>query len=172
MPDRPLLHGVLDLLPDGANMVETGVQRQPITEGCDGASTAIFLGWITHHGGTLTSIDISAENCAFAKGLFGAWRNWHLLCGDAAQVITVYPQFINLLYLDSHDYDPADPQPAQNQCRQEYLAARHLLTAGSYLLVDDADLPGGGKPGLLEPLLAEDGWELIGSDYQKLWTKH
>jgi hypothetical protein len=58
--------------------------------------------------------------------------------------------------------------PSQEHAVAELRAAS--LHAGSLVLIDDADLPGGGKARLAKHLLAERGATCLAEGYQSLWS--
>lgn len=61
--------------------------------------------------------------------------------------------------------------PCQEHTVREYEAIKNKLEKGSILLIDDNSLPGGGKPGLVKPILESDGWSCIFDMQQCLWIK-
>ena len=108
-----------------------------------------------------------------------------------------HPMFtgkIDLLYLDSFDY-PLDrlhaacpppelnemsdddialrfPElvlPPQQHCLAELQAASDLLHAGSVVLIDDNNLPGGGKSRLAKQTLLDWGWICLLDFQQTVW---
>lgn len=62
--------------------------------------------------------------------------------------------------------------PCQNHCLREFQAAEKNLHSRSILLVDDNNLPGGGKPGTLKPYLEEKGWTCLMDFQQSLWIRN
>lgn len=60
---------------------------------------------------------------------------------------------------------------SQQHCRDELLAALPALHDRSIVLIDDADLPGGGKPRLAREFLIAAGWTCVLDAYQTLWAK-
>lgn len=107
-----------------------------------------------------------------------------------------FPGTIDLLYLDSLDYPLAEIQseltaeerlrlsadeiaaalphhvlPPQEHCLAELLAARPLLGEQSIVLIDDNDLPGGGKSRLAKRFLRSDGWVCLLDLRQTLWVR-
>jgi hypothetical protein len=79
-----------------------------------------------------------------------------------------------LLYLDSWDYpvgaDDGSRAASQEHCLGELDAALPSLHARSLVLIDDGDLPGGGKPLLAKRRLADLGWSPLVDAYQTLWS--
>ncbi|MGH7329444.1 MAG: hypothetical protein ACREJX_13945, partial [Polyangiaceae bacterium] len=95
----------------------------------------------------------------------GFLRNW-------AQAHSGTP--IDLLYLDSLDYPVAPKdgprEPSQQHCLAELDAALPSLAPRAIVLIDDADLPGGGKARFARERLAQLGWRCDLDDYQTLWA--
>jgi len=107
-----------------------------------------------------------------------------------------FPGTIDLLYLDSLDYPLAEIQselsaeellhlsadeiaaalphrvlPPQEHCLAELLAARPLLGENSIVMIDDNDLPGGGKSRLTKRFLHSEGWVCLLDLQQTLWVR-
>lgn len=61
--------------------------------------------------------------------------------------------------------------PCQQHCLNEFRAIEGSLHKNSIVLIDDSDFPGGGKPGMLKPYLAENGWICLYDSQQTLWVK-
>jgi hypothetical protein len=60
---------------------------------------------------------------------------------------------------------------SQQHCLNEVQAALPLIHDRTVILIDDSDLPGGGKPGLAKRELEENGYICVMNKYQSLWTK-
>ena len=54
--------------------------------------------------------------------------------------------------------------------RTRVAAALPSLSAAAIVLIDDGDLPGGGKPRLAKELLSKLSWTCVIDDYQTLWS--
>lgn len=61
--------------------------------------------------------------------------------------------------------------PCQLHCARELQAALHALHDDSIVLIDDANIPGGGKPRIARQLLSELGWTELLKNQQTLWVK-
>lgn len=62
-------------------------------------------------------------------------------------------------------------RPCQEHCFEEFVAAKHALHPLSLVMIDDANLPGGGKARLVSDWLARNGWNCLWADQQVLWSK-
>lgn len=61
--------------------------------------------------------------------------------------------------------------PCQEHCLNEFKAIENSLELDTIVLIDDNDLAGGGKPGLLKPYLKDKGWKCLIDSQQTLWVK-
>ena len=72
-------------------------------------------------------------------------------------------------YIVEHHWDVI--ASSQKHAEREMLAALPLLHDRSLVLIDDANLPGGGKARLARTVLADAGWTCLLDAYQTLWEK-
>ncbi|MDE2482222.1 MAG: class I SAM-dependent methyltransferase [bacterium] len=158
--------------PDRA-CIETGCVREANDYGA-GYSTMIIAELISWYGGSLQTVDLNPKHIALCKKLtepFSDFITYHV--GDSVAFLKSWSKPIDFLYLDSYDY-PQTPkegpiEPSQRHCLAELEAALPQLRSGSIVLIDDARMPGGGKPGLAKHRLVELGAECLLDDYQLLW---
>ena len=98
------------------------------------------------NGGQVLSIDISEATCQFARGQVSDKTN--IICQDSVEFLWNYdgPK-IDLLYLDSYDYEENNPHPSMLHHIMELVAVMPHLEKGSIIVVDDHDplLDGSGK---------------------------
>ena len=159
-------------------IVETGCVREK-NDYSAGYSTVLFGELLRHSGGRLFTVDLSAKNIALCRRLTRRYADLiEYNIGDSVEFLRAWDLAhsgvaIDLLYLDSFDYpladDPAGRAASQLHCRNELDAALPALAANALVLIDDDDLPGGGKPLLAKRRLAELGWTCLLDDYQTLW---
>jgi len=160
-------------------IVETGCVRER-DDYSAGYSTFVFGSVLERFGGKLHTVDLSEANIEICRRLtkkHARLIDYHV--SDSARFLSLWPQAypetpIDLLYLDSWDY-PVSPEdgprePSQAHCLAELTAALPSLHARSIVLIDDNDLPGGGKPLLAKRLLAQRGWTCVADEMQTLWT--
>jgi hypothetical protein len=153
-------------------IVETGTSRAPGNWGGDGQSTIVLASFAQRYGCKLHTCDLEPAAIAAARestAPFSANVEYHV--GDSVAFLSGFQQPIDLLYLDSMDFDiNADPHPPQEHALREAQAAMHALHAQSIVLLDDCNLPHGGKGAQAIPFLLGQGWHVIGMNYQVLMT--
>lgn len=156
----------------GGNIVETGTLRAE-NQWADGCSTLIFAETLKEfNAGHLWTVDISPVNIAVAKAVTcHAVDKVTYVVEDSLKFIENFEREIDLLYLDSFDWDNTEPLMTQSQQHQllEIQAAFPKLKPSSIVLLDDNALPGGGKAVLSKQFLAEHGFTCILDYYQSLW---
>jgi len=156
----------------GQSIVETGTQRQENDWGA-GCSTLIFAETLHHHQrGHLWSVDISAANIAVSRRVTAhvGERVTHVV-SDSLAWLGGFEKGIDLLYLDSYDWEPNEPQLGECQRHQlaELRAAWPRLGDKSIVLLDDNNLAGGGKTQLAKEFLLVQGWTCVLDFEQSLW---
>lgn len=169
-------------------LARSGPQRTLVETGCvrerndysAGYSTVVFGDFLARHGGTLYTVDLSAKNMATCRRLSKRYAERIVYnVGDSVAFLagwgTHHTAPIDLLYLDSFDYpekpDEAQRAASQEHCRNELEAALPFLSPAAVVLIDDGDLPGGGKPRSAKERLAALGWTCVLDDYQTLWVR-
>lgn len=177
---RRALSDVLNSTGPSRVFVETGCVREK-NDYSAGYSTVLFAEVLAKYGGQLHTVDNSERNMTLCRKL--TKRYAHVIAYHVRDSVAFLKQWphehaaarIDLLYLDSFDYprSPKDgPQePSQEHCLAELEAALPSLHERSVVLIDDGDLPGGGKPLLAKRRLSELGWRCLIDDYQTLWTR-
>lgn len=148
-------------------IVETGCYRG--IDG-DGQSTLIFTELADFLKGRLISVDLNPEHVERAKAKVpGGPRE--IICRDSVEYLSHRTTEIGLLYLDSYDYYHGDPLPSQIHQVAEIGAAWAKLTPKAIVLLDDCNIPGGGKGLFTEKFLLERGFTLVADSYQKLFVR-
>jgi predicted O-methyltransferase YrrM len=153
-------------------IVETGTARYGTRYfDSDGGSTIIFAQWAKDHNAHFFSIDISAshlENAQTAVAQYvPEWKNTvHFVCNDSIAYLRQVDFMIDFLYLDSYDYELDNPSPSQTHHLMEIQAAYPHLKETSIVMIDDCDLPGGGKGKDAIIFLLERGWKIAKNQYQ------
>jgi hypothetical protein len=154
-------------------IVETGSARQGVSGCCsEGCSTYLFAQWAKSHNATLYSVDINPEAIDHAKNATDpvnpevAFYNM-----DSVLFLEQFDQVIDFLYLDSYDFDSNNPLPSQEHHLKEIIAAYPHLRDHSVIMIDDCNLPYGGKGKLVIEWLQQKGWLLLASAYQSILIK-
>ncbi|MBS0606240.1 MAG: hypothetical protein JSR57_04755 [Verrucomicrobia bacterium] len=149
-------------------IVETGTARNG-ERNCigDGCSTVIWSNWAKAFDGYVYSVDIDPNAVHQSKEACHCdLSNAAFVCSDSVSFLQNFGKRIDLLYLDSYDYDPENPDPSQLHHFKEIMAAYPCLHEESIILIDDCGLPGGGKGKLVIEFLLERGWKIAMSGYQ------
>lgn len=155
-------------------LVETGTARNGDTNfHGDGGSTIIYGDWAKQNNAFLWTVDISPTAIANAKAATQEFKdNIHFVCGDSIQFLNNFDHSIDFLYLDSFDFESENPKPSQEHHLKEIIAAYPKLHAHSIVMIDDCDLPHGGKGKLVIEFLLEKGWMPIYKGYQTILMKN
>ena len=159
-------------------VVETGCSRKDhglLAWGDDGCSTFLFDIFSIRNKGKLFSVDINPRNVAHSQSKTSS--RVEITCSDSVKYLEnlEFANRIDLLYLDSFDFDPADPNPSQRHHLKEISAIFPRLKSGCFILVDDAGVHSSnaplGKAGEVFKFMANKGIQPTISDYHILWIK-
>ena len=149
-------------------LIETGTARSG-ERGCvgDGCSTLIFGSWLhQQEGREFYSVDINPQAIECARQSTEAYPQITLICGDSVGFLERFGKPIDCLYLDSYDFDANDPHPSQFHHLKEIIAAYRYLKPDSVVMIDDHDLPHGGKAAFVINFLERLGWRVLMKGYQ------
>lgn len=129
-------------------IVETGTMRdyyRPLDFLKDGCSTLLFDRYVQRYSGRFYSVDSSLRATKYAEQFTS--KRTLLKYSDSLEFFRsltgIYQ--INLLYLDSLDYDKANPRESEEWHLFELLAANQWLKRKSIVMVDDNYPDGSGK---------------------------
>jgi hypothetical protein len=143
----------------------------------DGYSTLIFDRFVRDHGGELRTVDISPESVAWGQSQCSDKAQF--ICEDSVSYLwklnaelTAQDRFIDLLYLDSFDFEPGNPHPSSAHHMKELTAIISRLRPGSMIAVDDnfgtgADRTGKGM--YVEQFMTAIGKPMAYEGYQLVW---
>lgn len=169
-------HKVMDLMKDRniRTIVETGTARGGIMAFTgDGGFTIIFGLWALLHKAHLYSVDISETAIVNAKTMVEPYMDViTFIQDDSVHYLQNFDGVIDFLYLDSFDYEIEDPVPSQWHHLKEIEAAYDKLTDQSIVMIDDCDMPGGGKGRLAIDYLTARGWRVVFKSYQVILVRH
>ena len=172
---RDTLREVLRLLDErGARvLLETGVARMGLEKSKgDGASTIVFGLWAKQNDAHLYSVDIDPEatqRAGQAVAAMGLSNNVTLVTSDSVAYLDDFTETVDFLYLDSYDYhktDTAIQTASQDHHLKEIKAIEGCLHDKTVILIDDCDMPNGGKGKLVIEWLTARGWKVHMSEYQ------
>lgn len=157
-------------------IIETGCARKEDNFDGDGMSTLIFDSFITELGqGEFHSVDILQENVDFARTKI-LNPNSKVHCSDSVKFLYGVTQdclqtnrHIDLLYLDSFDFDPNDPHPSSLHHIYELTAAIPSLKPGSLIAVDD-NFGESGKGAYVKHFMDLLGKPRVYEGYQWIWV--
>ncbi len=156
-------------------IVETGTERWQEAKNCfdgDGGATIIFSHWAYKNQAIMYSVDINETHIGYCfENTRPYVQNLNLVLSDSVAFLQNFPERIDFLYLDSYDYSETDPLPAQRHCLQEVLAAEDKLHSASIVMIDDCNIPGGGKGLLAIQYLLSKGWLLHKNHHQVILLK-
>jgi hypothetical protein len=169
---------------DSPVIIETGCQRLPDDLGA-GMSSSIFGEYCSRYGGILYSIDLITQHLEVCKECTKQFSHCIEYVNSDSVAWLRSPNGIvaDLLYLDSLDYpisadgtrslDPDGEFAAQAHCLNEFIAALDSgkVNSKTIVLLDDNQLPGGGKPKLLKDFLLKKKWTCLLDFQQSLWVK-
>jgi len=165
----------LDLLTqtEAKILIETGTARNgELNYAGDGGSTVIFADWAKQHQATFYSVDIDPQavyNAQMAVQPFTPYVS--VICSDSVSFLETFAAPIDFLYLDSYDFDVNNPFPSQMHHLKEIIAAYPKLHENSIVMIDDCDLPHGGKGLLAIKYLLERDWKIILQGYQTILSR-
>jgi len=149
-------------------IIETGTIRELGCWDGDGCSTAVFCDFCsTHHQAEIITVDINPNSINLALKELDPIS---IHQGDSVAFLHGFEQPIDLLYLDSFDFDPANPHPSSLHHLKELAAAQKNLRPGSIICVDDNHPNGTGKGAYVRDYLHNIGIEPIADDYQVVWV--
>lgn len=158
-------------------IIETGCQRQEEDVGA-GMSTSLFAEYISRYGGELISVDLVLEHLVRAATYVKKWPEAKVKFAhsDSLLFLREYRSHCDLVYLDSLDYpigaeagDVQKQKAAQEHCLNELIAIWPALNSQSIVLLDDNQLPGGGKPALAKQYLVDHHWHCVLDLQSSLW---
>ena len=177
---RDTLREVLRLLDErGAKtLLETGVARMGLEKSKgDGASTIVFGLWAKQNDAHLYSVDIdpeATERAGQAVANMDLSDSVTLVTSDSVAYLDEFTDMVDFLYLDSYDYhktDTAIQTASQAHHLKEIEAIEGCLHEDTVILIDDCDMPNGGKGKLVIERLTANGWKVHMSEYQVILVK-
>lgn len=149
-------------------IVETGTIRTK--DAPDGQSTRIFAEYARLTGAKFYSIDLNPNHIAMSKSEVGELLPYvEHICDDSVAWLSRCAWPIDLLYLDSYDFDFDNPGPSQRHELAEIGAAYGKIRQPAAILLDDCAVENEGKGYLGTRFLQDRGWKLVLDAYQRLF---
>ena len=167
-------------------IIETGCARPPdlapwgtedISFADDGFSTLIFDKFINDFGGDFHSVDLTPRHAEYARSRVSDKSQIH--CDDSigflwhvSKILKEEDRYVDLLYLDSYDYEADDPYPSMVHHIKEIAVILNRLRPGSMLAVDDNVGTGAermGKPKYVAEMMEAMGIPLVYEGQQLIW---
>lgn len=159
-------------------IVETGTSRQGLKAAkSNGAFTIVFGKWAKYNGAILHSVDISEKSIYHSqkevdRQKLSDFVNIHH--SDSVAYLNEFDEIVDFLYLDSYDYsdDVEEQIKSQNHHLEEFKAIENKLHKKSIVLIDDCDLPNGGKGKTVVKYMLNKNWKIFMQGYQILLVQN
>lgn len=143
----------------------------------DGISTAIFDKFINDFDGLFYSVDLNKQHVEYARSLVSSKST--IIHSDSVyflwelnKFLTSENLYVDLLYLDSFDFDSENPYPSMVHHIKEISVILSRLKPGSLIAVDDNFTDGRerfGKPKYVAELFESLRIPLIHEGVQLIW---
>lgn len=158
-------------------IIETGTSREGLRGAkSNGAATIVFGKWAKQNNGILHSVDISEKSITTAQKEvnnqdLNSSVKIHL--SDSISFLLNFKEQVDFLYLDSYDYtdDPEVQVKSQIHHLKEFEAIEGQLHGNTIVLIDDCDLPNGGKGKLVVEYMLKKDWKILMKEYQILLVR-
>lgn len=159
---------------EAKTIIETGTSREGLHGAkSNGAATIVFGKWAKLNDAFMHSVDISEKSVAAAQKEVDNQKlnsSVKIHLSDSVSFLQAFNEPVDFLYLDSYDYnnDPEVQLKSQTHHLNEFKAIENQLHDKSIVLIDDCDLPNGGKGKLVVEYMLKNGWEILIKAYQIL----
>lgn len=168
-------------------IIETGCARPPdnspwgtedISFKDDGFSTLIFDRYVNDFGGDFLSVDLTQKHVDYARSRTS--EKTVVYCDDSvgwlwhvSKLLAEQDRYVDLLYLDSYDYEASDPYPSMVHHIKEIAVIMSKLRTGSMIAIDDNIGTGStrtGKPKYVAEMLEAMSVPLVYEGQQLIWV--
>ena len=155
-------------------IVETGCYRG---NNADGQSTAILALLAKETKGRFDSFDLHQHNIVIAQAHLNSLElnspgvDVGFYMGDSAINLESIKFLVSFAYLDSYDFEEHKALDAQRHNLKEVEILLPKMADTSAILIDDCDLPLGGKGGLSVPTILAAGYKETATGYQRLFIR-
>jgi predicted O-methyltransferase YrrM len=158
-------------------IVETGCARQENNFQGDGMSTLIWDAVANRTNGSVISVDLNPMAVSFASARVGPRTKVYnadsvVLLRDLEIDLIRSGKKIDLLYLDSYDFDAHNPHPSSLHHIFELLSIKQALRPGTLVAVDDNFEHNGqwiGKGAYVAQWMANVNKKMVYRGYQWIW---
>jgi len=158
-------------------IVETGTSREGLRGAkSNGGATIVFGKWAKLNNAELHSVDISEKSINAAQKevdnqLLSEFVTIHH--SDSIEYLANFKKPVDFLYLDSYDYSDDLEVQVKSQIHhlKEFKAIEELLHKNSIVLIDDCDLPNGGKGKMVVEYMKQKDWKVLMNAYQILLVR-
>jgi len=159
-------------------IIETGTSREGLKGAkSNGAATLVFGKWAKENTAFLHSVDISEESVENAQREVNKQDLQDVISihhSDSLEFLKAFQKPVDFLYLDSYDYSHTNEEiqkKSQEHHLLEFQAIEEHLHDSSVVLIDDCDLPNGGKGKSVIAYMLQNGWKVLEASYQVLLVR-
>jgi len=153
-------------------LIETGCYRGAA---CDGQSTLILAMLAKETGGSFFSFDISLHHIELAQQMLSDhdMDEWCAFClSDSLNSLKdIRDRKPTFAYLDSYDFELERPINSQAHQLAEAAILLPKMAPVSAFLLDDCDIPHGGKARLSSQAILACGYKEVATAYQRLFIR-
>lgn len=158
-------------------IIETGTSREGLHGAkSNGAATIVFGKWAKQNDAFLHSVDISETSVGAAQAEVNRQNlqsHVQIHLSDSLAFLEGFKDEVDFLYLDSYDYsaDIEVQKKSQEHHLKEFITIENQLHKNSIVLIDDCDLPNGGKGKLAIEYMLKKDWKIAMNEYQILLVR-
>lgn len=159
-------------------IIETGTSREGLHGAkSNGAATIVFGKWAKQNKAFLHSVDISEKSVAASQNEVDRQElnsSVKIHLSDSIAFLENFKERVDFLYLDSYDYSDDIEVQTKSQIHhlKEFKAIENQLHDNSIVLIDDCDLPNGGKGKLVVEYMIKQDWKVLINAYQILLVRN
>jgi predicted O-methyltransferase YrrM len=159
-------------------IIETGTSREGLHGAkSNGAATIVFGKWAKQNKAFLHSVDISEKSVAASQNEVDRQElnsSVKIHLSDSIAFLENFKERVDFLYLDSYDYSDDIEVQTKSQIHhlKEFKAIEDQLHDNSIVLIDDCDLPNGGKGKLVVEYMIKQDWKVLINAYQILLVRN
>ena len=158
-------------------IIETGTSREGLKGAkSNGGATIVFGKWAKLNNAELHSVDISKKSIKAAQNEVDNQQLADVVTihhSDSLEFLANFKKPVDFLYLDSYDYSNDLEVQVKSQIHhlKEFKAIEEHLHENSIVLIDDCDLPNGGKGKMVVEYMKQKKWKVLMNAYQILLVR-